>query len=260
MQRNLAATVGAVALLAVPTAASADSVIVKYKSGAAAKSKTAAADRAGLSKVLGAVEATGAQVVEVADAKAAAAVLNRSSTVEYAEPNLELKAFGVPNDARFGELYGLNNSNDADMDAPEGWDLAGYPNIPATTVGIVDTGIDKSARGPGGQDRRLRLRAAADEPRARRHLQRRQRPRHARRGHDRGQGQQRRRRRGRLLQLQPRDLQGAERGRLRHHRRRRELHHLPRGQGREGHLHVAGRRVVDHAADRGAQRHSAAGR
>ncbi len=28
------------------------------------------------------------------------------------------------------------------MDAPEGWDLAGYPNIPATTVGIVDTGID----------------------------------------------------------------------------------------------------------------------
>jgi thermitase len=144
MQRTFAATVGIVAMLAVPATASADSVIVKYKSGAAAKSKTAAADRAGLSTVLGIVEATGAQVVEVADARAAAAVLNRSSTVEYAEPNLELKAFGVPDDARFGELYGLNNANDADMDAPEGWDLAGYPDLPATTVGIVDTGIDNA--------------------------------------------------------------------------------------------------------------------
>ena len=56
-----------VALLVVPaTAGAEDSVIVKYKSGAAAKSKTAAADRAGLSTVLGAVEATGAQVVQVA--------------------------------------------------------------------------------------------------------------------------------------------------------------------------------------------------
>ncbi|MDA0171044.1 S8 family serine peptidase [Solirubrobacter taibaiensis] len=144
MHRGISAGLSVVALLLVPATAGAEEVIVKYKSGAAAKSKTAAADRAGLSKVLGAVEATGAQVVQVDDAAAAAAVLNRSSTVEYAEPNLELKAFGVPNDARFGELYGLNNANDADMDAPEGWDLAGYPNIPATTVGIVDTGIDNA--------------------------------------------------------------------------------------------------------------------
>ena len=28
------------------------------------------------------------------------------------------------------------------MQAPAGWDLVGYPNITATTVGIVDTGID----------------------------------------------------------------------------------------------------------------------
>lgn len=142
MQRKLCVALGVATLLVVPSAASADSVIVKYKAGAAAKSKSAAADRAGLSAVLGTVAANGAQVVEVADAEAAAAVLNRSSTVEYAEPNLELKAFGVPDDARFGELYGLDNANDADLDAPEGWDLLGYPGIPATTVGIVDTGID----------------------------------------------------------------------------------------------------------------------
>lgn len=142
MQRSMCVALGVATLLIVPATASADSVIVKYKAGAAAKSKSAAADRAGLSAVLGTVAANGAQVVEVADAAAAAAVLNRSSTVEYAEPNVELKALGVPDDARFGELYGLSNANDADMDAPEGWDLAGYPNLPATTVGIVDTGID----------------------------------------------------------------------------------------------------------------------
>src|SRR4051794_23091982 len=144
MKRALTATLGVAALFVVPTAAHADnSVIVKYKSGAASATRTAAADRAGLGAVLGSVTATGAQVVRVGgDPAAAAAVLNRSATVEYAEPNVDLHAFGIPNDARFGELYGLNNANDADMDAPEAWDLVGFPNIPSTTVGIVDTGID----------------------------------------------------------------------------------------------------------------------
>jgi hypothetical protein len=67
------------------------------------------ADRAGLSTVLGSVAANGPQVV------------------------IELHTLGIPTDARFGELYGLNDANDADMDAPEGWDQVGYPNIPSTT-------------------------------------------------------------------------------------------------------------------------------
>ena len=57
---------------------------------------------------------------------------------------------GRPNDPRFAELYGLNNTGqtggtaDADIDAPEGWDAAGLGAFPATggvKVGIVDTGI-----------------------------------------------------------------------------------------------------------------------
>jgi thermitase len=133
----------------VPATASADnSVIVKYKDGAAAKSRSAAANRAGVAGVLGSVTATGAQVVQVpGDPAAAAATLSRSAAVEYAEPNLELHALATPNDARFGELYGLNNANDADMDAPEGWDAAGLAAFPASggvKVGIIDTGIDKS--------------------------------------------------------------------------------------------------------------------
>jgi thermitase len=95
---------------------------------------------------------TSSPVRETERAAESAAALSRSSTVEYAEPNLELKALGVPNDARFGELYGLQNANDADMDAPEGWDLIGYPTIPATTVGIVDTGIDAAHEDLAGVD------------------------------------------------------------------------------------------------------------
>ncbi len=145
MHRAISATLGVAALLAVPATASADSVIVKYKAG---ESRTAVNQRAGVTDAVGSVAATGAQVVQVAgDAKAAAATLSRSAAVEYAEPNLELRAFATPNDARFGELYGLNNANDADMDAPEGWDAAGLGGFPASggvKVGIVDTGIDRN--------------------------------------------------------------------------------------------------------------------
>jgi thermitase len=58
-----------------------------------------------------------------------------------------LRATTVPNDPRFGELWGLNNSGDADIDAPEGWDAAGLGAFPATggaKIGIVDTGIDQT--------------------------------------------------------------------------------------------------------------------
>jgi thermitase len=139
MKRTWCATVGAVALMVAPASAQADSsVIVKYKAGAASKTRQAAANRAGVGSVLGSVAANGAQVVQVAgDPAEAAATLARSAAVEYAEPNVELHALGTPNDPLFNQLYGLTK-----MQAPGGWDLVGYPNIPQTTVGIVDTGID----------------------------------------------------------------------------------------------------------------------
>jgi subtilisin family serine protease len=61
-----------------------------------------------------------------------------------------MRVFATPNDPRFAALYGLNNTGqtggsvDADIDAPEGWDVAGMGAFPATggaKVGIVDTGI-----------------------------------------------------------------------------------------------------------------------
>jgi thermitase len=112
------------------------------------------AERVGLGNEVGAVRKLGADVVRVSgDPAAAAARLERSALVAYAEPNVILRMQAVPNDPLFGELYGLHNTGqtggrtDADIDAPEGWDAAGLGTFPATggpKVGIVDTGIQAS--------------------------------------------------------------------------------------------------------------------
>lgn len=73
--------------------------------------------------------------------------LNENEYVEYAEPNYILKADGiVPNDPRFNEQWGLNNTgqnggvNDADIDAPEAWEISS--DISEVLVGVLDSGID----------------------------------------------------------------------------------------------------------------------
>jgi thermitase len=155
--------VAALALLAVlmmaPVASAAarydkDTVIVKLRAGVGQAERSALFKNTGVLKTIGAVDGVGASVVRVtSDPADVAARLNRSDAVLYAEPNFILKALAVPNDARFGELYGLNNTGqsggraDADIDAPEGWDAAGLGAFPASggvKVGIVDTGIDQT--------------------------------------------------------------------------------------------------------------------
>lgn len=121
-------------------------VVVKYRDGAAAPLRKALERLVGVEAKLGEVTANRAQILRVpGDLGAAIAVLKASPLVEYAEPDVILHQLAVPNDPRFGELYGLQNANDADMDAPEGWDAAGLGAFPSTggvKVGIVDTGID----------------------------------------------------------------------------------------------------------------------
>lgn len=66
----------------------------------------------------------------------------------YVEPNFILEALALPNDARFTEQWGLNNTGqtagtvDADIDNVEAWDYTvGDRN---TVVAVIDTGIDYS--------------------------------------------------------------------------------------------------------------------
>src|ERR671923_1245221 len=131
-----------------------NTVIVKYASGVSTAERLALFDSTGVTRTVGSVAGVGAKVVRVsADPAVVAERLNRSALVDYAEPNFVLKATATPNDPLFGELYGFNNTGqtggraDADIDAPEGWDAAGLGAFPAsggTTIGIVDTGIDRT--------------------------------------------------------------------------------------------------------------------
>lgn len=62
-----------------------------------------------------------------------------------AEPNYLVRAIELPDDTRFGELWGMHNTGqdggtpDADIDAPEAWD---YQTTSHVVVAVIDTGVD----------------------------------------------------------------------------------------------------------------------
>ena len=61
--------------------------------------------------------------------------------VKFAESDMLVKGqtFAIPNDPLFGQLWGLNQANDQDMDAPEAWDTElGDPSI---VVVVLDIGM-----------------------------------------------------------------------------------------------------------------------
>jgi len=70
----------------------------------------------------------------------------QSANVLYAEPNYKYRLFATANDPFFTDLWGLDNTGqrggteDADMDAPEAWDITtGSSDI---IVAVIDSGID----------------------------------------------------------------------------------------------------------------------
>lgn len=80
------------------------------------------------------------------NAKEAIEKLAKHPAVEYVEPDYQVQALGIPDDSRFDELWGLNNTGqtggtaDADIDAPEAWDITvGSRDV---IVGVIDTGVD----------------------------------------------------------------------------------------------------------------------
>jgi len=73
----------------------------------------------------------------------------RDRRILVVEPNYRVRAARIPNDPRFPQLWGMHNTGqtggteDADIDAPEAWDVAtGVPETSDVIVGIIDTGID----------------------------------------------------------------------------------------------------------------------
>jgi predicted outer membrane repeat protein len=81
--------------------------------------------------------------------KDALKTFNRTDGIFYAEPNYKIYlASTFPDDTRFDELWGMHNIGqdppggepDADIDAPEAWDIANEAND--IIVAVIDTGVD----------------------------------------------------------------------------------------------------------------------
>jgi subtilisin family serine protease len=125
---------------------------VRFADGAGAdtRSKARAAVNARLERRLpvGEMQLLSLQLGETA--ADAAARIDRQPGVEYAEPNWTRHALATVDDPYFPYEWGLENSGqaingiagtpDADIDAPEAWDVT--TGDPSMTVAVVDTGID----------------------------------------------------------------------------------------------------------------------
>jgi len=81
--------------------------------------------------------------------EAALAIYLDDPDVEYAEPNYYRQTCVIPDDTDFDLLWGLHNTGqyvnstvDADIDAPEAWDIAtGNSDM---VIAVLDTGVDYS--------------------------------------------------------------------------------------------------------------------
>jgi subtilisin family serine protease len=80
------------------------------------------------------------------DGGAALAAYRANPDVEYVEPNYLVRAHATPNDPRFVEQWPLHNTgqtggnNDADIDAPEAWDVTTGDS--GVVVAVIDSGVD----------------------------------------------------------------------------------------------------------------------
>jgi subtilisin family serine protease len=82
-----------------------------------------------------------------ADLETRLAALQASGLYDYVEPDFIRTTSRVANDPRYvsGELWGLHNTGqeggtaDADIDAPEAWDL--LTGAPSVVVAVIDTGV-----------------------------------------------------------------------------------------------------------------------
>ena len=132
--------------------AAAGRVIVRCRRGADA------ADRSGARAAVDAVSTRGldlarTELVRLPGGRSVADAVRRlraRSDVEFAQPDIAYRPEAIPSDGLFGQQWGLNNVGqagiffspgtfDADIDAPEAWDVeTGNTSV---RVGVIDTGV-----------------------------------------------------------------------------------------------------------------------
>ncbi len=84
------------------------------------------------------------------DVRSLVNMLSQLPGVRFAEPNYVVHTQLTPNDTRFGELWGLNNTGQtiggqtgiagADISAVQAWDVS--TGSSSVVVGVIDTGVD----------------------------------------------------------------------------------------------------------------------
>lgn len=128
--------------------AEANAVIVKFRSSATSlqQQRVMSAASVGTSTALSVVSGlTYTQTAVGQTLEGAIQALSLDPSVDYAEPNYLIAAGVTPNDSRFSTQWALHNtgqtggSNDADIDAPEAWDLHTGNDV---IIAVIDTGVD----------------------------------------------------------------------------------------------------------------------
>lgn len=125
-------------------------VLVRFKAGVSRQARGAAHATAAASAVRR-LPVRGLELLTVPGAVAGAVTaLEKRSDVLYAEPNYLFRTTGRSNDPYLPHQWGLHNTGqsvydaggtgDADIDAPEAWDVT--TGSRTVTVAVVDTGVD----------------------------------------------------------------------------------------------------------------------
>lgn len=122
----------------------ADEIVITYDDHATA------AQRRAVRRAVGSVGAEriddGVEVLRLARRSSLSAAVRRAERtpgVKVAQRNALVQSFVTPNDPQFPSQWALNQASDADIDAPEAWDLSDTTTTPIT-VGVIDTGFDLS--------------------------------------------------------------------------------------------------------------------
>lgn len=125
-----------------------DTLVVRFERSATPAQRKAAR-RSVHAKVKRKLALSGAELLTLpknSSEEKAAKTLSKQDGVSYSEPDGVVHTTLTPNDTEFNKLWALNNTGqnngtaDADIDAPEAWDVT--TGSSDTVVAVIDTGVD----------------------------------------------------------------------------------------------------------------------
>lgn len=152
---RVACAAGAVTLACVSPAWAADRIIVGFEHDAATVERRDARDAVAGRAALNISPTTQALLVRDGTADQAVAELEHDPHVRFAEVDGISRVLWTPNDPRFFNQASLHNTGqtdgtvDADVDAPEAWDVTRGSS--SVLLGILDTGVNFDEPDFGGR-------------------------------------------------------------------------------------------------------------